>query len=256
MRYLLMTLIFTSNFAFADCASSGIYVFPTENEIHENSMFTLEGYYFSQEVIRDLDSNYTAYLVSKNDKIPLKILDRYVGMMDLYKVRLKPAEYLEMNTEYSLKIYDDDNKLVDVLTNRYNPKTKKNEDIKWTVTKKADKKVPVWGPSIKHKENSMTFFGCGPANYSIFEAEIIDASDVLVYTEIRNTKTEEINSYLIPFEEGGFISMGHGMCAGAFKFKSGVKYEARFKPVDACGNFGAGTLWYSFDNPVDIYSSN
>ena len=258
MRHLLLLIGLSSSIAFADCSSSGIYVFPENKEIYENSMFTLEGYYFSQEIIKDLDSNYTAYLVSEKERIQLHIIDRYQGQMDLYKVLLKPDGDLTMGVEFELKIIhnESDKEATDVM-NRYNPATKKYESIQFKVTKRADKKVPVWGNILKHKENTLTLFGCGPANYSIFEASVTDASKILIKVQIRNKTTNEIARYLVPFDRvNGFISLGHGMCSGPFVFKSGNKYEANFKPIDECGNTGAGSLWYSFDNPVDIYRNN
>lgn len=258
MRYLLLLIGLSSSIVFADCSSSGIYVFPASKEIYENSMFTLEGYYFSQELIKDLDSNYTAYLISKTEKIKLHILDRYQGQMDLYKVRLKSKGYLTMGEEYELKIiHNESGKVADELMNRYNPETKKYESIQFKVTKKTDKKVPVWGGEISHKENSLTLFGCGPANYAIFESSVIDGSKVLIQVDIRNINSKEINTYLVPIDiENGLITLGHGMCSGAFKFKSGESYEVQFKPIDECGNYGAGTTWYKFDNPADVYKTN
>ncbi len=253
MKYLYCFLLFISVQAKADCGASGISVFPEQEEIYENSIFTIEGYYFSQEMVKDLDSNYTAYLVSKTEKIKLNILNRYQGMMDLYKVLLKPADPLTLGEVYELKIEDEKgNSSTEVLT-RYNSVSKKYEKISWKVSKKADQKVPTWDQEVKHKENTMTMFGCGPANYSIFETSISDQSEILIFAEVKNVKSGKINSYLVPYDKHGMIILGHGMCSGPFTYSSGLSYEVRFKPMDECGNYGPGTLWYSFKNPRDHF---
>ena len=49
-----------------------------------------------------------------------------------------------------------------------------------------------------------------------------------------NSTGKETTYYLTASDT--IISVGHEMCSGAFIFKDGLKYEARFQLMDASGN--------------------
>ena len=257
MKNLLVILLmaFVAQFARADCASTGIYVFPESKEIHINSIFTIEGYALDQVYIQELEEKYTAFLLSESEKIELRLIEQFDGMFSMSKAILKPSSPLKMGSTYTLEIYDNQNHEIAAFMKRYNSDIDEFEKISWTVTKEEDRKVPVWTKMPTHDKNLYTAFGCGPAIYSIFSTQVTDLSAVLVWTDLKDITTGEIYSYYIPVQQDSIIQIGHGMCSGQFSFVSKHEYEVRFKLMDECGNYGTGTLWYKFDNPVDHYES-
>lgn len=70
-----ITALFYSFSANADCAGSGLSIFPSGSTIKQNSIFVLEGYAQSQKVILGLNKAYPVYLKSGNQKINLIITE-------------------------------------------------------------------------------------------------------------------------------------------------------------------------------------
>lgn len=94
-------------------------------------------------------------------------------------------------------------------------------------------------------------FGCGPEYFSHFGISCSDASDLLIYTELRDVKTKFYFRYYLPMLEAQKIMIGHGMCGGAFRFEDNIQYEARFKIYDFCGNTtDEFSKWIPLGNPM------
>ncbi len=73
--------------------------------------------------------------------------------------------------------------------------------------------------------------GCGPAEIVHFCGEAKDDSPKLFLAKVLNTKTNKTTEY---YETG--LSIGHGMCGGAFLFENDVTYQVQFGIMDASGN--------------------
>ena len=252
MKKILFVLAFLScGTAKADCAASGLYFYPTTNEVNTNSLFYIEGYYMDQEFIRKIGSKYTVKLVSKNESIELENIDLYEGMMHLTIVSLQPIKELTKDESYTLKIYDkeENEKLV---PKRYEKHSREWTEVKYKATKTADKTTPQLIEMPNFNNSTFTPFGCGPAKYANFNCKIEDESEVLVLIKLKNLKTEEINIYPVLFQDE-MIQIGHGMCSGPFTFESDVQYVASFSMMDICGNsVEKWTGWMKLTNPNEV----
>ena len=210
--------------AYADCSSDGISVWPLTKTIPASPVFIVGGYAMSQELITGLSNSHKAYLKSGKTLIELKVVRVLTGEMYLTQAILKPITALVPGLSYSLYIEG---------MNEYDENI--SEFRTWKVVKDSDTRVPEWQSDPTYSSKSYTAFGCGPAKYVNFCACVSDRSPVAILTKIRERKTGKISEYyLIPDSSG--IEIGHGMCAGAFRFLDGEEYEAQFSLMDASGN--------------------
>ena len=247
---LLLIGLVLGSLSFADCAASGIWVYPKTEVINKNSFIIAEGYAYDQETVRGIGANFTAQLVSKNHTIELEIIKTYEGMFQLTRVVLKPTSELLEGQTYQLEIVSADGSK-DFSPTRYNNTSKKWDSVKWKVGSDSDKTKPKWISPPKHKDNSWVGFGCGPAINATFTAEVEDDSETFVEVEFKNVQLNEVHTYLVELN-GDIFDLGHGMCSGAFRYskENKDKYQARFKLYDICGNQDTNwTDWITFDNP-------
>ncbi len=245
---LLLTII-TSNL-FAACETNGIWVFPRNGEIKQNSWFMIEGYAESQEIISNLNSKYTIYLESGKHKVKLIIVSKHIGMFDVTQVILKPEELLKKGETYFLKI----NNLNEEQQQNFGKWVQgKIEAFSWKVKKGTDKQKPAWEQEPNFIKSEIEWFGCGPGMYAVFECAISDKSETLVKTELTDLNTKETNSYYL-ITEGNILKVGHGMCSGAFTFKENHKYKVQFSLLDASGNeLTEYTKVIEFDSPYKVF---
>ena len=249
------TILF-AKLSFADCASSGIYVYPEGESINQNSMILIEGYYFSQDLITDLDSKYPVKLVSGGHSVELEVIETYESMMHLTVAILKPKELLKMDAVYTLVIEDLDETEGD-MPKRWSTSSGEYVDVQWKVTSGVDNEAPEYSGTPKHIKNNYIPFGCGPGISALFEIETSEKVPLFAFVNLKEKKTGFTNTYLVCVYKEGLIEVGHSMCSGAFTFRSGIDYEVQFRLVDNSGNMADNwTAWVSFDNPVDIHEDD
>lgn len=239
MKKLISILIVLSFslFAYADCAATGISIFPSNYSIKQNSIFVIDGYAQSQAVILELDKKYKVYLKSGDSKIRLIVSELYVGQFYLTQAILKPETELIAGLEYTVCIEG----LPEYETlKRYNTKTRKNEAVSYKILAEKDEIAPQITAKPKVIDKSIVHFGCGPAVYVIFDNPVKDSSELLVKTTLKNKTTgKETTYYILPSENQ--IGVGHSMCSGAFDFDENKDYEIEFSFMDASGNMTAWT---------------
>jgi hypothetical protein len=223
--FTLLTLITTTDIH-ADCSSSGIRVFPRTEIISTNPIFIVEGYAFSQSVINQLNQRNSIYLTSGNDRVSLKVIKTIRGQFSLTQALLKPTTELISGRHYKLNIDSLD---------EYEQEDFLRDNIGWTVSNEADNTKPIWQVAPSYKSKGMIFYGCGPAVLVNFCACISDNTPVVVYTKVKNIKTNSIADYYIN-PDSSYLELGHGMCSGAFDFEDGQEYEVTFLLMDASGN--------------------
>ncbi|WP_343632563.1 hypothetical protein [Fluviicola sp.] len=230
----------------ADCAGTGLSAFPYQGEINKNTVFVLDGYAESQQVINGLNEKFPVYLKSGDERIPLKVLEIHVGQFYLTQAVLKPEMSLIPGKKYQLVIdhLPDYEKL-----GVYNLKTHGFDPISYFVTDTTDMEAPVWTEKPQEKDKSLTHFGCGPSIHVNFKMDVKEQSEFLVKTTVKNRKTGTETIYYIGGKEG--LSIGHGMCSGAFTFDDSLEYEAKFQLMDASGNISEETDWIAFTKPID-----
>jgi hypothetical protein len=221
-----LLLTFLGEKTFAECLAWKIRVFPNSITISSNPIFIVEGYAMSESVIRELNKRNAIYLTSGSDTIQLTILKILEGQFRLTQAILKPTSKLQVGRHYKMEIDSLD---------EYEREDFERDSAAWTVSDMVDNQKPVWCKSPSYKSKGMIFYGCGPAVLVNFCACISDNSPVVVYTKIKNMKSNQVNDYYIN-PDSCFLQIGHEMCSGAFGFELGKEYEVSFSLMDASGN--------------------
>lgn len=236
----------------AECAGTGLYAFPEGGAIKKTSLFILDGYAESQHVIDGLNNKYPIYLKSGNERILLKVVETHVGQFLLTQAILKPEKALVPGKNYQLIIENlpDYERL-----GAYNSKTHAYDPLTYSVTDESDTEAPKWIKNPKEKDKSLVHFGCGPSVHVNFEMSLKETGDYVVKTTVKSKESGKETTYYIGSSEN-HLSIGHGMCSGAFTFHEGDQYEVKFRIMDASGNLSEETEWIAFTKPVDQPGSN
>lgn len=217
----------------AKCGSRGLYAYPSDAEISSNSLFLLEGYGLSREVLQGLNTKYPVYLLSdKGEKVNLIVKEYNEGQFYLAQALLQPEKVLDMGESYSF--------LIDSLPQyealqRYNYSLEKFEKIRFTVSKAADLEKPRLKSAPVFWKEEYSMFGCGPASYVYFCMNVEDRSPLLVKATVQDMQSGKSSVYYV-LTGGKELSLGHGMCSGSFVFEPGKEYEVQLTYMDASGN--------------------
>lgn len=248
-KLLLFTiLLFSIQSSKAECTMSGMTYFPEQSTISQNSLFIIQGYAFSQKIIKSFSENRRAYLESENgEKIDLILEEVLIGQMSLTQAIFKPSEKLELNKKYFLKFSNlTEKETYDELT-RYNSAKKEYEPVAWEVTDaKADQLNSEF--NIKFENTEVEYYGCGPAAYAIFDLENSSGMEIWYKTEVYDIENKTSTVFIIK-EWKGKLSVGHGMCSGGFTFNGDGNYKVRFTPMNIDGNKMKTTEWFTFESP-------
>ncbi len=246
--FLILTFVLFASKSFADCAGTGLHVFPSQKEIRTNNLFLLEGYAQSQHVIAGLNKEFPIYLKSGKEIIKLEVTEVNTGQFYVTQALLKPEKPLTLGKEYLLVIehlpeYE--------YFGNYNSKTQKYDPITYLVNLPDDLASPKLTNLPQEKSKSLAHFGCGPSIHVEFGFDVSDDSNVLVRTTVKSRDTGITTTYLLVYSGEG-VSIGHGMCSGAFQLNDGNEYEVQFELLDNSGNAAGGkTEWISFSKPTD-----
>ncbi|WP_395076265.1 hypothetical protein [Flavobacterium sp.] len=244
---LFVILNFGINTAFADCSSNGMQFLPSSRNISKNSLFLIQGYYYSQQTILSFEKR-NVYLESENGKkINLKLIEILKGQMSLTQAIFKPESELEPNTKYFLK-YSNETKSEISERKKWNSESKKNEEIYWETNDSKNVDLLNSNLKINFEKTNVIQYGCGPSANAEFKIEISNNNEIWYKTEVI-----EISSglktvfYLTSYENK--INVGHGVCSGAFTFKNNGKYKVRFTPTNSDGMQLQITKWTEFESP-------
>lgn len=220
--YLILSIRISAN---AMCTSSGIHVWPTQKNISSNSIFVIEGYSQSQELIRQLNKKCKIYLMSNSERIPVKVLKILKGQFNLTQAILKPE--IELTKGETYELYVDNLKTFD--------EPREFKVGKWAVSLDKDIEKPKWNCEPIFKGQSYTSYGCGPEMYVNFCGSFKDNSPTLIYAKVFDKKNKSSSAYFLTSDKQR-ISLGHGMCSGEFSFDKESSYEVQFGLMDASGN--------------------
>jgi hypothetical protein len=210
----------------AECALSGLFVFPKGNTISQNPVFVLDGFGFSEHTIEGLNKDYPIYLQSGDIKVPLEVREINKGQFELTQAVLVPSEILVAGREYTLRI--DHIPAYDNLDRHSGRGT-------WKVEALLDTTAPVMRNKPKESSKILELYGCGPLSYVVFKCLVDENSEMMVKATVRDIKTGVETAYYVE-TDGVEIRVGHDMCLGAFKFGPSDRYEVEFEFMDASGN--------------------
>lgn len=243
---LLFLIIILSNNMFGKCSSSAIYLTSQNLNLNRNGQIIIEFYGSAQNLVSGLTKEYPVYLKNGEKKILLKIIDSFVGTFRITQVILKPIVLLESGQKYTLFI-DSIPQGFGVIE-RYSEKTKKWERPTYTIKDYIDSINPKLKKEPSFHKKTLVYFGCGPASWIYYKVNCLDTSEVFIKVTIKNKKTGEINSFLVPVKEDE-ISIGHGICSGLFNFQEKTIYEVFFQAIDQSGNKSEHSKVYSVSSP-------
>ena len=248
----LIGIIFTG-LTFAKCTSSGLLTFPKNGTIKQNSLIMIEGYATSQKIINSLNQDYPIYLQSEGHKVKLNVKSTYKGMFEITQAILQPDEKLIAGRTYQL-IIDKLDEFDKALLTKWNSETNESEPITWKVDDGTDTETPKLLNQPELIDKKTIHYGCGPAIYADFKIQTKDESGLLIKTELMDLESGESTTYFLSFEDSEILSVGHGMCSGAFDYRENEKYKIRFSLMDICGNENLEwTTWIEFESPFEGY---
>jgi hypothetical protein len=196
MKHLLViiTLLSSTTAAYAKCTFGGLSVFPRGQEIKQNSIFIIEGYSQSQNIILGLNKKHNIYLKSGSRKIKLLVTKILVGQFSLTQALLKPEFVLQAGLEYTM--YIDNMPEYETLTN-YNRKTYEHEVVKYKVLPENDIEKPQIASKPKEIKKTLVHYGCGPSIHVVFSNPSKDKSEIIIMTTLKNLNTKKEVSYLL-----------------------------------------------------------
>lgn len=173
-KLILLLIILTFNISVkADCIPYGTNVWPNQQNIAPNSIFVVEGYAQSQELILELNKKNKIYLTGNAERIPLKVLKILKGQYDVTQAILQPEKEFHPGKTYELQI----DGLDEFEKQDYKMR-------KWTVSLKKDVEKPIWDCLPIYNSRSYTSYGCGPAKFVHFCGNFKDSSPTLVYAKV------------------------------------------------------------------------
>lgn len=222
-------LLLLSYSAIGKCLSESLTFWPNNKEININSVFLIDGYGRSQEIVHGLGKAHKVFLKSDKEEIELIVTQVNVGLYQLTQAILRPKTKLTPNTVYKLVIKGINSDKI----KKYNTETHKHEDVIWTTTNEVDNQPPTWTSLPTEFDKSYHEYGCGPATYVDFKFEAKETSELLFKVTLLSDDTETV--YYIQSQDK-LIKVGHGMCSGAFNFNQGRKYSINIDLMDSSGN--------------------
>lgn len=223
---ILILIVLKSNFCFSLCASEGIFVWPRTPIISTNSIFIIEGYRLSKDVILGLNKKHPIYLKSENSRIDLKVLKTLESEYNLSQAILKPISTLKVGEEYKL--------IIENLEGADKFEFER-DSISWKVSNYTDTVNPCWIKEPIYQFYSKQDFGCGDDFHAVFDYQINDISKCFVYTKLNQLNENHTQEYYI-FARDETILVGHSMCSGGFILKENENYAVQFGLIDASGN--------------------
>ncbi len=257
LTILLILFLLHSVYGRSDCANSGIWVSSISKVTTTNSLFLIEGYAQSMDVIKKLNKDYPVYIESFNHKVRLEVIIYNKGDFNVSQAVLKPTEKLMKWVSYDIRIenledqhpksYWGDNE-VDFLTGGFYI-----SDASVGYTKSCQL------TDLSYKESFVNFYGCGPSVKANFNMTFSDTNYKYVEVDLAHTKTGRHTKYLVNYDmKNKQVVVGHGMCSGAFDYTKNGKYKVRFRipksTVDSPENEWSD--WIIFDSPYKSIDAN
>lgn len=239
------TFLLSFQFAVADCTSSKMSFYPLEENISRNSMFIIEGYAMSIKTIKTFN-NRKVYLQSESGElVELKLQEILFSQMNLAQAIFIPSKTLQSNTKYFLKYENQTEKETSDMLSRFH---REKRPIYWTTTTEKNNQSFSTVVSATYKSSFVEQYGCGPAVYAVFDVKNDPSKQTWYKTELLDLTTNTKKTYYIRSNKNK-LSVGHGMCSGAFSFNQKGTYKVRFTPINSDGKAATTTDWISFKSP-------
>ncbi|MBC7448227.1 MAG: hypothetical protein H7330_09235 [Hymenobacteraceae bacterium] len=216
----------------AKCGGRGLWVWPTSSFVSTNAVFVLNANGLSQEVITNLNKKHAVYLISENQKVRLQVREVCVGQYLITQAVLVPIDPLVVGADYQL--------IIENLPQYQALESRKTEmgrleQPHWKVSASLAPEPIAWLSSPKVVNKQKIEYGCGPERYVTFNYALAISGEYLLKTTIQGAGDNFKTTYYLEAERGQ-VSVGHGMCSGAFLLADNSHYEVTFDVFDAQGN--------------------
>ena len=166
-------------------------------------------------------------------------VSQYIGNLDNFDVYNRFIQTTESFTE----IFEQQPEVILVDKHPLYQSTQYGKEL---ANKTTENKYPK--TKFKFKNSNHTMFGCGPAIYANFTILNPIKKKSIYKIELYDLTTNKITTYYQSNLQNE-ISIGHGMCSGAFNFIAGNKYKVRFTPMSSSGKLKKPSDWNTFKNP-------
>lgn len=224
------------------CASWAYWAWPPSGTVPTNTLILLDVY---GSLVGSLtaDDSGGAELRGGGEVIPLEPQLAFAGQMAIEQVLYKPVRPLTPGVEYRL------------FAEAVREGALADSDVdcpapyRWVGDDGADTSPPIAvGPPAVVGSRHIPF-GCGPEIEVDVRLPVRDESALLamVYLSPARETDGASGTYLLPIVDG-VVSIGHGMCSGAFRLQPGGDYSVRFEILDVAGN-----LVLPWQAPVTIH---
>jgi hypothetical protein len=241
---LLFVLLFSNGLA-ARCAGSGIQFFPAAGAaIPASPVFVIELFAGRRELADSIGSAYAVTLRGQGMSIPCRVEEILRGTCNGTQVIVRPSKSLAPGASYTLHVA------------LPAAQAHLESSAVYTVAAKdaGEAKLAGFTGEPEWKSSHYTMLGCGPAiSVNYFAAK--SGRPVWMYTTL-TAPDGTAGTYLIPVEEDGNFTIGHGMCSGSFALQPGAAYTAVIYLMDAAGRKSAASKTFSFHAPATKHADN
>ncbi|GAB2953709.1 hypothetical protein GCM10027048_18670 [Hymenobacter coalescens] len=217
----------------AKCYTRGLRCWPSGGTLRPQPILVLDGLAQSQEIIHALGATYQAYLQAGKERVVLDVQDKLVGQYGVSQAVLKPRRPLTVGQRYELIIRGKGAGSGNLLEQANGPY---RANVVYTVVAGTDQTPPAWKAAPREHAKHYEEMGCGPEVYVDFTAAVLDESACLIKATVRDLDSGQASAYYLPPDAAGLVSVGHGMCTGAFRLENGRRYTVAFTLLDAAGN--------------------
>jgi hypothetical protein len=238
IKIFFVSSLFAVQIGYAKCFSSRIDVVFSTTQLNKNSIFLLEFFGESRDIIPGLNTKYPVYLESKQHKIPLIVTETLKGEFAVTQVLFKADGVLEPGKNYELYIGN-------LPEHRSAPRS---AVFNFSISPMADTIRPLFDQVPVEINRSIDYLGCGPARWIYFRLSYRDQSPTLVKTKVKDRITGKTTEWYVPVKNG-IVKIGHGMCSGGFYFE-GNQFSISFALMDISGNSSAYAPETYFTKPA------
>lgn len=248
--FFLLSLLTKTN---ASCGSNGFHAWPEQKTIGSETVFMLEAYALSRQVIEGLNEAYPIYLEGQDGtQVPLEVTSIYESTYRNKQAILKPSAPLQVNQVYFLKI-DGMGTEDEKVFGKYNARKNGFEPFQWQVVEKEKRRKPRWRwRSVSLEDKKTVYYGAEAEVYAKFHLHYRPEEPVLIFVILEDLTEEEVFNYYLPHQPKSPLKVGHDMCSGTYQYKEGHEYRIRFSIMTLDGRLSKRkSKPIRFDSPFE-----
>lgn len=208
----------------------------------------MEGYSFGQIIIYSFQYDRIPFLESENGEMVELVLKEFLeGQRGLTQAVFRPSKKLKLRKKYFLKFTEIQGGFNLSNLTRYNTEIGENERVAWEVTQR-ESDILKSGINLEFEKTNVEYSAEGPEANAIFQPHHGSESEIWYRAEVYDEQSKSSNIIILT-EWQGKLQVGHGICAGAFKFNKDGNYKVRFTPMNIDAKELTTTEWTSFESP-------